>query len=304
MNAVAAVRLDRRGLYMLPTRHGLLFGVIVIVLLLAAVNYSNGLAYLLVFLLAAVGVVSMLYTHRNLLHLRLTPGPSAPVFAGQTARLGIYLHNDALRGRVAVEIEQNKAAVALVDLPPQQSAHVYLSVPTHARGYVRIPPFVVCTRYPLGLLRSWSRRVELDCRCLVYPQPGPRRPLPLAQEGFGEAWANSPGDNDFMGLRPFHAGDSPRHVHWKAVARGQGVYTKQFSGGGSQTLWLDWHALSGLDIEARLSQLCRWVIDAERANLRYGLRLPTKTLTPRHGGQHQHQCLEALALFPGYHGAV
>lgn len=300
----ADMRLERRGLFMLPTRHGLLFGLILVVLLMAAVNYNNGLAYLLVFVLAAVGVVSMLYTHRNLLHLRLTPGPCAPVFAGQVAHLGVYMHNDAARGRIAVEIEHEKIMVERVDLPPQQSVCLRLPAPTHARGYVRIPAFVVCTRYPLGLLRSWSRRVGLDHRCLVYPRPGPPRPLPLADDGPGEAWANSAGDNDFLGLRTFQPGDSPRHVHWKTVARGQGMYTKQFSGGGSQTVWLDWHALGALDAEMRLSQLCRWVLDAEQANLRYGLRLPGKTLAPNHGTQHRHRCLEALALFPGHHDAA
>lgn len=303
MTAVAAVRLDRRGLFMLPTRHGLLFSVVLIALLMGAVNYNNGLAYLLVFILAAVAVVSMLYTHRNLLHLRLTPGPCLPVFAGQVAHLGVYIHNDAARARIAVEIEQNKVNVGRVDLPPQQSVCVRLRVATHARGYVQTPPFVICTRYPLGLLRSWSRRLGLEHRCLVYPQPGPRRPLPLADDGPGESRTHSVGDNDFAGLRPFQPGDSPHHVHWKTVARGRGMHTKQFSGGGSQTVWLDWDGVRDVDVEARLSQLCRWVLEAEQTNLRYGLRLPGKTFTPNRGAQHRHRCLEALALFPGHHDA-
>ena len=42
------------------------------------------------------------------------------------------------------------------------------------------------------------------------------------------------GSDDFASLRPYHAGDSLRHVHWKALAREQGLVTKQFGGGVSE----------------------------------------------------------------------
>jgi hypothetical protein len=38
-------------------------------------------------------------------------------------------------------------------------------------------------------------------------------------------------------------------------------------------LWLDWAQLPGLDTEARLSQLTRWVLEADRLGLGYGLNL-------------------------------
>ena len=61
---------------------------------------------------------------------------------------------------------------------------------------------------------------------------------------------------------------------------------------------LDWEALPGLDTEERLSQMCRWVLDAEREGQLYGLRLPGVVLPPGRGADHRHRCLKALALFP------
>jgi len=46
-----------------------------------------------------------------------------------------------------------------------------------------------------------------------------------------------------------------------------------------------------------LSQLCRWVIDAENAGLRYGLLIPGNKIAPDRGPKHHATCLEALALF-------
>ncbi len=294
----ASIVLTRRELFMLPTRHGLLFALMLLVLLLAAVNYANGLAYVLLFLLAAIAVVSMLYTHRNLLHLRIGPGACPPVFAGEDARIGVCLYNDGQQARFGIGVRQDRTLLARVDLPAQQNVCVYLTVSTRKRGYVYAPSFLVYTRYPLGLLRSWSRRLALEQRCLVYPHPGPSHPLVATGAAQGSALsAIGPGDHDFIGLRGFYPGDSPRHVHWKAVARGQGMHTKQFGGTEGGMVWLDWDALPGMDTEARLSQLCRWVLDAEQIAAQYGLRLPGRTIMPGHGLQHRHACLEALALF-------
>jgi uncharacterized protein (DUF58 family) len=63
-------------------------------------------------------------------------------------------------------------------------------------------------------------------------------------------------------------------------------------------LWLDWALLPpGLDTEARLSRLTRWVIDAHAAGLSFGLRLPGAELLPASGDAQRERCLEALALF-------
>ena len=64
-----------------------------------------------------------------------------------------------------------------------------------------------------------------------------------------------------------------------------------------QDLWLDWSLLSQLDVEARLAQLTRWVLDAEALQRHYGLRIPGTIVPPGHGDAHRYQCLKALALF-------
>ncbi|MEO7345298.1 MAG: DUF58 domain-containing protein, partial [Methylotenera sp.] len=85
-------------------------------------------------------------------------------------------------------------------------------------------------------------------------------------------------------------------VDWKASSREQGLLTKQFQGEASATLWLDFTATTGENIEVRISQLTRWVLDANSQQLKYGLRLPNKSINPNTGDSHYHQCLTALAL--------
>jgi len=299
-SATDAVILGRRQLYMLPTRYGLLFALLLLIQLLAAINYGNGLAYALTFLLGSLAVVSMLYTHRNLIHLRLSAGACASVFAGEVAKFRVHLSNDSTTPRLGVAVMHGKNEIACVDIGPRGSVCIDVPVRVTQRGYLAVPSLTVVTRFPLGLLYSWSRRVELRQVCLVYPaaaEPTPLRASPV--ETFEPTQGLRVGGDDFIGVREFRAGDSPRHVDWKAAARGQGWHTKQFGGGYQATVWLDWDTLAGLGVEDRLSLLARWVLDAQRSDLRYGLQLPEKTLGPGSGEDHQHECLKALALF-GY----
>jgi uncharacterized protein (DUF58 family) len=311
-NVNHAVILGRRQLYILPTRHGWLFALVLGVLLIAAINYSNGLAYGLTFLLASTAIVSMLYTHRNLHKLKITPGVATPVFAGETAAFEICLTNDRAAPRLGLRVEQEigthgqaapwklrgQREVARVDLGPGASGCLTLPRPAQRRGWLAAPVFRVATVFPLGLLYSWSRRLELEQRCLVYPRPAAPMPLQTAMvETAPTEYRPQSGGDDFAGLRDYHAGDSPRHIHWKAVARTQRWYTKQFGGGVQASHWLDWDSLEGLETEARLSVLTRWVLDAEQSGDLYGLRLPGTNIAPANGERHQQRCLAALALF-------
>lgn len=290
------VTLDRRRVYILPTRQGLSFGVVLIAILLGAINYDNGLAFALAFLLAGLGVVSILHTWRNLLGLRLEAGRCQPVFAGEMARFPIGVHNDGKAVRPAVTLTASQGDDVTLDVVPG-TQWVELTRPATRRGRLPLGRLTVVSRFPLGLFRAWSP-LELAAECLVYPAPAPQRSLPPTQTGaVGSSGGQGQGHDDFAALRPYRAGDSLRHVHWKAAAREQGLHSKQFAGEAAQELWLAWELLPGLDVEARLSRLCRWVLEADAAGLAYGLRLPDRSIAPGLGPAQRRRCLEALARY-------
>ncbi|HEY0633740.1 MAG TPA: DUF58 domain-containing protein, partial [Gammaproteobacteria bacterium] len=79
--ASGPLRLDRRRVYILPTRAGLLFGLVLLAMLFGAINYNNSLAYALTFLLTSVAMVSIFHTFRNLHGLTFHIGHATPVFA-------------------------------------------------------------------------------------------------------------------------------------------------------------------------------------------------------------------------------
>lgn len=292
-------------IYVLPTGRGLAFLSLAGVVLTAAINYDNSLAYALAFLLGAVFLLAPFHTWRNLAGLALRAGRAEEVFAGGTARFPLHLRKPGGREAVALRVLKRPYAKGgprgggpgsptSVDLEAGAGATVWVERPAPRRGWLPLGEVVVESRYPLGLFRAWSP-VRCQAACLVLPRPAGEAPLPGAQGGGVGERASGLGGQDFSGLRPYLPGDPPRRMAWKALARTGAPEVKRFEEGGAAQLRLELAQARG-DTEARLSQLCRWVLEAERLGLAFSLRLPEQELASGEGPGHRRRCLQALAL--------
>jgi uncharacterized protein (DUF58 family) len=292
------VHLTQRRVYILPTSAGLMFAVTLMLMLIGSINYNLALGYGLAFLLAGTGIVSILHTWRNLAHVRLRAGKSEPAFLGDVARFRILVDNPGQVPRISLSIAFRDRPPVCFDVPAAATAEVEVAVTAARRGLFLPGRIRIYTTYPLGLFHAWAN-VELDLACIVYPRPEPGIvPLPQPVSASGDGSASGTGDEDFSGLRNYHAGDPPKRIAWKATARGQGFFTKQFSGSSGAETWLDYAATpEALGVEGRLSRLARWVVDAHVAGYRYGLRLPGTELALGAGETQRTRALEALALF-------
>ena len=101
-------------------------------------------------------------------------------------------------------------------------------------------------------------------------------------------------------LRAYRRGDPPRTIAWKPTARHGNLMVREYERPQSADIVLDFRMLHGLDAEARIRRLARWVDEAERDARRYRLLVPGHPpIGPAHGSAHRHACLRALALLPG-----
>ncbi|MHB1512139.1 MAG: DUF58 domain-containing protein [Acidiferrobacter sp.] len=293
-----AQTLGRRSIYLLPTREGLWFGAIVFVLLLAAVNYGNGLAYAVTFLLAAFATLSSAIGQRNLLGLVIHEGLSRPGFAGAFVGFRVILANPTDTGRFGVTVSALKGPSITVDLAPREQRTVEIPWATVRRGSVPAPAIRISSRYPFGLLRAFSRRIALTDPAIAYPNPLPYAALPPGRANSASdneaAGVGSEGGGDFAGLVAFRAGENPRHIHWKAVAAGKGLLVKRFTGLADREIWLAADPAGRMEEELR--RLCRQALDAEKSGYRYGLSLGEDRVPAGGGATHLERCLKTLAL--------
>jgi uncharacterized protein (DUF58 family) len=289
---------DRRRIYIIPSRFGAAFALLLVAMLVAGLNYNSNLGLAFGFLMTSLALVAMHHCHRNLLALRIDVGTEADTFAGGAAHFEFRLRNDAGIERCDIEIRCGKEASGKGSVAAGSYQHVMVDLPAARRGVIRLPRFEVRTRYPFGWFRAWTY-VQAPLVIFAAPPPGGNRPLPAAAGASGAAAAAEVrGDEDFSGLRAYEAGVPLKHMAWKVLARGGEPAVRSYTGLAAQPEWLDWAALDGLAADARLAQLCRWVLDSESAHRTYGLRLPGTEIPPSHGSTHRVACLRALAAFP------
>lgn len=293
------IEIARNRVYIVPTRFGWGFAITIMVMLAGAMNYSNSMAFALAFLLMGLGLVCMHHTHANLAHVLLRAGRVQPVYAGEIAHFEILIDNAAAHPRysLAAGWARESYGEPACDVPPQGFNAIVLARPTQQRGWHEAGIFSISTEFPLGLFHAWTW-AQLDMRCLVFPLPAkPGMPPPLSAGSGGTAGAGRSGQDEFAGLRDYQRGDALRSIHWKSLPKSNTPMVKQFSETVEQALWLNWDEVPLPDVEARLSQFARWILEADAEGRAYGLRMPGTNIAPGHGEAHRFECLKALALF-------
>jgi uncharacterized protein (DUF58 family) len=291
------ITLHRRRIYILPTRAGYLYALVLAIMLVGAINYSNSMAFLLTFLLAGLGASAIWHTHRNLLGLRVSRLPLEPVFAGETARCRYRIENPSHVARRGLVLQRGIAGRPPLAVTARDERIAEILLPARRRGRLRPGRLSLSTAYPLGLFRAWSW-IEFDEALTVYPQPLSVDRATASDDGEAETRpAHRREGDEFAGLRGYRPGDPPRRVDWKALARTGELYTRDFETPGDGQIWIDWDALPGTDTETRLSLLCHQVLLAHEQGLRFGLRLPGRACQPDQGDAHRTRCLTALAHF-------
>lgn len=292
------IKLTQRRVFILPTLSGLGMVLTIILLLLVAFVYNNNLVYFLGFLLGGIFFVVILHTFKSLAGLVVQSGFAQPVFAGQAAGFLLTVANPGNEVRPA--LSATLETELLFSLDRHESRTLILYATTRRRGWQSMGTVTLASVYPLGIFRAWSP-LRFDSKVLVYPKPANFvLPFPIGggPQKAGQTHIDRVGRDDFNGVRAYQTGDSLRQIHWKAYAKGMGLLSKQYAtDAGGTEMWLDYDSTPGAYLEDRLSQLCRWIIDAESAGLRYGLQLPGCKIAPNSGQQHYTACLEALALF-------
>lgn len=292
--------IGRRELYIIPTRVGWYFSLILIALFAIAVKYDNQSAFMMLFILVSLGMVAMLYTHNNVIGLSLTSKPSKPVFLGETAVFPVQIYNLSDSSRTAVWLVCD-GFHQLLDLPLNENRTVELKLPTVKRGYLNCSPVILTSRFPIGIFFCWTKRFHAKQRCLVYPQPLDITPFPSSGENSSHLQARASvhsNAEDYSGMKPYQEGDRLRDIHWPSLAKTGKLVTIEHEDQNSSSVNLSWFALPAhLSLEDKLSQLCFWVKKAERNNLRYQLEMPNHTVQYNTGLNHYHECLTVLALW-------
>ena len=306
--ATNEITLTQRSIFIVPAAVGWAFVLLLILLLVTAMNYQNSLIYGLTFWLFSVAMSAMLFTYRNLSGLTIKTSQSIHGFSGSFIEIPIRL-SDKKRDHQGLMIHwpvnsrvkasaTSSSRIIIADVASNEEKEVRIPFQLHQRGYLQTPRLRIETRFPFGFYKSWTW-LRLKTPGIVYPKPI-TTPF-IVSMGEGNEMPTDAnlkiGNDDFIGLRNYRAGDSLKHVAWKYLAKGKGLLSKEYDNQQLSMQWLDWFSLQGMGIEERLSHLTGWVLQAEQEGRAYGIKLPHLEIKPNVGDAHRDACLKHLALY-------
>src|SRR5258708_701921 len=128
------IALHRRRIYVVPTRFGLTFSLMLIVMLLGALNYNNNPAILLTCLLGAAAYQSVFSGFGAMTRVALRALKALPCSAGDALRLTFFFHGDGrprhgLRLRMKNSAGTDASAERVFDIPADDEAAVSVYLP-------------------------------------------------------------------------------------------------------------------------------------------------------------------------------
>jgi uncharacterized protein (DUF58 family) len=303
------VVLSQRSIFILPSKTGWMFALLLLLLLVTAINYQNSMIYALVFWLFAIALSAMIFTYRNLSGLKIKTSYGVKGYVGEKVEIPLRISSDKGK-RQGLIFNWNKKDSTDKNSSEKESLNstssaasaegereVLIEYQLNQRGLLQTPRLKLQTRYPFGLYTSWTW-LRLQAPGIIYPKP--IISAFVAAEGEGDVSTDANllvGNDEFLGLRSYQPGDSLKHIAWKYLAKGKGLLTKEYDNQQLSMQWLDWSSLPGMGIEERLSHLTGWVLQAEQEGRAYGLRLPNIKILPNQGDAHRDECLKALALY-------
>ena len=291
-----SITLSQKSIFIFPTRTGFVFSILLLVLLLAAINYENSLIFGLVFWLGSTFFVTIFYTFKNLSSITLDLQKVGTGFVGEDIEFSIQVSRPENSKREGLQLGWPNQVKQSAELHQDTSTTIHLFVNAKQRGWLNPERLLVETFYPLGLLRAWTW-VDLNANAIIYPKPISHQQT-FTNTGDNEEGelTHRSGSDDFHNIRNYHPGDSPRHILWRSFARQDELLVKQFASYANSQLILDWHQIEG-ETELRLSRLTAMALKAYNSDIEFGLKLPQVEIPPASEKTHLDNVLTELALY-------
>lgn len=220
-DTAAAPRLVPEGIR--PTKVGVWFAVLTLVVGIAGTNTGNNALYMVLAVMLATLAVSGLLSRNNVRHLEVEVSPPAELFAESGAVFRVSVKN---RGRyssrwlLVVSVSDDSSSTLFPYIPKLESSEGTIELTFEKRGLYNLKAAHLATLFPLGFFRKGMRHA-IDCEVLIYPRLR-RCEWPPLESGSSLGILDSRRrgwGHELHSLRALRPGDDPRRIHWKQSAR-------------------------------------------------------------------------------------
>ena len=257
-------------------QHATIFSAVVVVLLFGffsqAYMHDFNLVYITLFFVFSlafsagpIGIFNITYLESRYLHL-------GRVFANEQSSISIEIENQSSSSSWAILLHHGDDFVEMTQIKGDSSIIARLPFTPTKRGVFVHEGCYLESKYPLSTARL-TIPIGVSYEGIAYPTPkgvSLRSFISNQESRYGE-------EREFDGLIEYDGSQKLSHIHWASVAKGD-ISVKTFSKEQEvPKLVFDFYK-AGKDDEARLSQLTLWVLECERLNAPFTIKMPHKVL--------------------------
>jgi len=260
-------------------QHATLYSGIVVIMLfglfLEAYMHDFNLVYITLFFVFSVAFTAGPMGVMNLGNLRGSFDISHRFFAHREGKISLKITNISENTSWAIRLYGQDASLALAQFKGKSHSIVHLPFSPNKRGIFIYKDCYLESRFPLSTARL-TRPIDAVYEGLCYPEPkGKSLEAFLNQEEkhYGE-------EKEFDGLSAYDGSQKLSHIHWASVAKGElsvKTFVKETQ---TPNLVFDF-TKAGKNDEARLSQLCLWVLACEKRHLTFAIRMPKRFISSK-----------------------
>ena len=296
------VTLSHRKIYIVPSKLSLMLLLVISLIVLAGINYENNEFYIIGFWLLSLFIWNFVLTFFNLAKLEVKSVKTLNVFAGEPAQFEFELSrlNKSVHG---LKIRSNEQVIESVFVDKKEPKTLFVSQKSINRGKMEFERMTFSTVFPFGFSYGFSY-VYLDLPAWIYPKPIDAHVQSMnSTSGDQQKLEDTQvvGSEDFNQLKQYEPGERLGHIHWANYAKTGELKVKEFVDVNSASMWVDWAEFPMLDTESRLSHLCFLMLESNKNNVNFGLRLPNIEIEPvyvlEQKKSHLDRCLLQLAKF-------
>jgi uncharacterized protein (DUF58 family) len=198
-------------------------------------NVQAGWLFVLASLLMAVAVAGWVLPARMIRGVSGERRAPPHAYQGDDVLVDVVVRGDPRHARISLVITDPFVAPTRLFLSHLDGAEevVFATVrKASRRGPVHGGPFEVSSSGPLGVATA-RRSIPAGGATLIYPRVIPLTWFPGVEgsneQGLPATSAHRRGTGqDYLGIREYRAGDSPRHVHWPSSARHGSLMVREF----------------------------------------------------------------------------
>lgn len=296
-------------IYILPTRHGLAFLVALFFLFLIALTYGHSLAFAAAFFLTSLLMSSALFTHLNLMGIRLQQLQLPEVMRlGEFQDIRFCLKNESNKLRYDLVLDfwgkERCRPHKMTQIESDQEKWGRSELLLNKRGHYISMRAVVSTTYPVGLFRAWiifpiHSAVSIAPRAVEYEGFQEHREYYDRQDGDIQAFSKGEGQ-DFYQHLPMRKEDSWKKIDWKAWAKKDVLLRKENETPSTEIITYLQRSHNSLNLDEQLEEISWWLKKREEDGNLFLIDFSSQErlrMGPLSGEKSVQEVLKRLAVF-------